>query len=66
MVAVPVESGTATPEGWAALQVGFENEEQARFVTLGFGPKAIVIEPKELRERLMADARAIAGLSAQI
>jgi len=64
MDAVPVESATAKmPEGWAALRVDFENEEQARSVTLGFGPRARVIEPKELSERVLADARAIAGLS---
>lgn len=59
--AVPVEDGTAKlPEGWAAVRVGFENEEQARFVTLGFGPRARVMEPKRLRERVLADARAVA------
>ena len=64
MDAVPVESGAAKlPEGWAALRVSFENEEHARFVTLGFGPGAKIMEPKQLRERVLADARAIAGQS---
>jgi predicted DNA-binding transcriptional regulator YafY len=67
MDAMPVESGTAKiPEGWAALRVRFENEEQARFVTLGFGPRAKVMEPKQLRERVLADARAVAGQSARM
>ncbi|GGG63718.1 helix-turn-helix transcriptional regulator [Edaphobacter dinghuensis] len=62
MHAVPVKPGaTKLPEGWSALRVGFENEHQARFVTLGFGPKARVLEPKQLRERVLADARAIAA-----
>jgi predicted DNA-binding transcriptional regulator YafY len=64
MDAVPVKSGAAKiREGWAALRMGFENEEQARFVTLGFGPRAKVMEPKELRERVLADARAVAEQS---
>lgn len=66
MDAVPAESGAEKiPEGWAALRVGFENEEQARFVTLGFGPRAKVLKPNQLRERVLADARAIAGSPAQ-
>lgn len=52
------------PEGWATLRVRFENEEQARFVTLGFGPRAKVLEPEPLRERVLADARTVAGQSA--
>lgn len=62
--AVPAEGAVAkrsVPEGWVALRVGFEGEEQARFVALGFGPRVRVIEPKTLRERVLADARAIAG-----
>ncbi|HUZ97690.1 MAG TPA: YafY family protein [Edaphobacter sp.] len=66
MDAVPVESRAAKiPEGWAVLRVRFENEEQARFVTLGFGPRAKVLEPKQLRERILADARAVTGESEQ-
>jgi len=66
MDAVPVESRAAKiPEGWATLRVRFENEEQARFVTLGFGPRAKVLEPKQLRERILADARAVTGESEQ-
>lgn len=66
MQAVPAESGAEKiPEGWAALRMGFENEEQARFVTLGFGPRAKVLKPNQLRERILADARAIAGQSEQ-
>ena len=66
MDAVPVESRTEKiPEGWVALRVGFENEEQARFVTLGFGPSARVWKPNQLRERILADARAIAGSTGQ-
>jgi predicted DNA-binding transcriptional regulator YafY len=48
-----------TPEGWLTLRVEFENLEQARFVTLGFGPKAQALAPASLCDRILADASAI-------
>jgi predicted DNA-binding transcriptional regulator YafY len=54
------------PEGWVALRVGFEGEEHARFVVLGFGPRVQVVEPEALRERVLADARAIAAAGAAV
>jgi predicted DNA-binding transcriptional regulator YafY len=48
-----------TPEGWLTLRVEFENQEQARFVTLGFGPKAQALAPASLCDRILADASAI-------
>jgi predicted DNA-binding transcriptional regulator YafY len=42
-----------------ALHVPFESEEQARFVVLGLGPQARVLAPTALRERVLADARAV-------
>lgn len=65
MDAMPVKSSAKIPDGWAAVRVGFENENQARFVVLGFGPRARVMEPEEFRERILADARAVAGQSEQ-
>ncbi len=38
-----------------ALTVQFDDEEQARFVALGFGPLAEVIEPESLRRRVAYD-----------
>lgn len=46
-------------DGWVTLRVQFEDEEQARFVSLGFGPRAEVIEPASLRARVMADIEAL-------
>jgi predicted DNA-binding transcriptional regulator YafY len=46
------------PEGWVGLRVQFEDEEQARFVVLGFGPRVEVIDPPSLRERVRADLAA--------
>ena len=46
-------------EGWVTLKVRFEDEEQARFIILGFGPRAHVVEPVALCERILADAAAL-------
>jgi predicted DNA-binding transcriptional regulator YafY len=48
--------------GWVTLHIQFESEEQARFVVMGFGPKAQVLSPAELRERVLTEATAIAAL----
>jgi predicted DNA-binding transcriptional regulator YafY len=45
-----------TPEGWKAMKVEFESEEQARFVVLGFGFRARVLEPEPLFDRVMGEA----------
>lgn len=44
--------------GWVTMRVQFDDEEQARFVALGFGPRAEVIEPESLRERVASDLAA--------
>ena len=57
----PTESKQTYPirDGWLCLHVRFEDEEQARFILLGFGPRAGVLEPAALRERILADASAV-------
>jgi predicted DNA-binding transcriptional regulator YafY len=52
----------AIRKGWLTLKVRFEDEEQARFILLGFGPRAYVLEPIGLRERILADASATLSL----
>jgi predicted DNA-binding transcriptional regulator YafY len=52
-------------DGWVTLKVQFDDEEQARFVALGFGPRAEVIGPESLRERVSADLAAAFERSAQ-
>ena len=47
------------PKGWQVLNVRFEDPEQGRFIMLGFGPRAEVLEPASLRERVLSDAEAI-------
>jgi predicted DNA-binding transcriptional regulator YafY len=61
--AFPVESDRrrGAAEGWLTLRVEFESEEQARFVIRGMGPKVQALEPAALRERILADARAVVG-----
>jgi predicted DNA-binding transcriptional regulator YafY len=59
------ESGkdAVDPKGWITLDVKFDSENHARFVVLGFGPKARVLEPLSLHKQVLADARAIVQLS---
>ncbi|HTV06178.1 MAG TPA: YafY family protein [Acidobacteriaceae bacterium] len=56
----PVNEGPPAPDGWLKLRIQFESEEQARFIALGFGPAAQVVAPDTLRDRVLADARAVA------
>jgi predicted DNA-binding transcriptional regulator YafY len=56
---LPVEtSGSDAPAGWETVRVGFEDEEQARFIALGFGPRCDVVSPAALRAAVDADLRA--------
>jgi predicted DNA-binding transcriptional regulator YafY len=45
------------PKDWHLLKISFEDPEQARFMMLGFGPRASVLEPASLRERILTDAK---------
>ena len=47
------------PEGWTAMQVGFESEEQALFVVLGMGVRARVQEPRALLDRVAGEAMVV-------
>jgi predicted DNA-binding transcriptional regulator YafY len=47
------------PDGWTTLRVHFDDEEEARFVVLGFGPRVEVIEPASLRDRVWADVTSV-------
>ncbi len=47
-------SKQADPDGWVRLKISFENEEEACFVVMGLGARVEVIEPTELREKLIA------------
>lgn len=57
----PVQAGELPDaSGWMTLRVQFEDEEQARFIVLGFGPAADVIDPASLRDRVAADVAVLA------
>jgi predicted DNA-binding transcriptional regulator YafY len=43
------------PDGWVTVRAQFEDEDHARFVVLGLGPHADVLEPAKLQERVAAD-----------
>jgi predicted DNA-binding transcriptional regulator YafY len=57
----PIEDGKTypIPEDWIAMNVRFEDEEQARFIILGLGRKACVLEPPALRQRIFDEASTI-------
>jgi predicted DNA-binding transcriptional regulator YafY len=44
---------------WTTLRVEFEAETEARFIVLGFGSRVEVVEPKELRQWVRVEARAM-------
>src|ERR1700733_7258517 len=47
------------PEGWTAMRVDFESEDQALFVALGLGARVRVMEPAALRDRIAAEGVAM-------
>lgn len=49
------------PDDWITLRADFEDEDHACFMALGMGERAEVLEPAELRERVMVNAAAVAG-----
>lgn len=46
-------------DGWVTVIVHFEAEEEAVFVVNGLGPRAEVLEPATLRQRVLNDASAV-------
>jgi predicted DNA-binding transcriptional regulator YafY len=58
-----IVSGSKHPEhssDWTTVRVEFEAEAEARFIVLGFGSSVEVVEPKELRQWVQIEARAMA------
>jgi predicted DNA-binding transcriptional regulator YafY len=46
------------PEKWCVLHVAFENDQEARFVTLGLGARVMVLAPDSLRDQVSEQMRA--------
>lgn len=51
-------------DGWTTFQAHFEHEDEACFVALGLGARAEIIEPAELRERVLNEVRAVLARTA--
>ncbi len=47
------------PDGWVTLRLRFDSEEEACSVVLGLGPRVDVIEPANLRQRVLAEAASV-------
>jgi predicted DNA-binding transcriptional regulator YafY len=45
----------ADPDGWVQLKISFENEEEACFVVMGLGARVEVLEPADLRAKVIAE-----------
>lgn len=53
-----VDGAADDADGWVTLRVHFHDEDQACFVVLGLGPRAEVVDPPSLRDRVLADLTA--------
>ncbi len=63
----PKEPDSASPvDGWVTRDVEFDDEDQACFVALGFGPRAEVLAPKSLRDRVLSDLAEAAAKAAAV
>jgi predicted DNA-binding transcriptional regulator YafY len=58
---VTAASGVRTstlPDTWKVFHVTFESEQEARFVVLGFGSRALVVSPQTLRDQVVEEMKA--------
>ena len=54
-----VDTEDPDPRGWITLRIEFDHSDVACFYAQGLGPRCEVIEPAELRERVIANAMAV-------
>ncbi len=59
--APPSKHALSIPADWVTLKVDFDDEQQARFVVLGLGARARVLEPPDFRRRIMDEAKAMSA-----
>jgi predicted DNA-binding transcriptional regulator YafY len=57
---------SSVPQDWHVFEVEFENVQQARFVILGLGPRAIALAPNPLRKQIAQDLNQMHGLHQRI
>jgi predicted DNA-binding transcriptional regulator YafY len=60
------EESPPDENGWVTCRVRFDTIDVATDAVLGLGPGAEVIEPVELRERVLDAARTLVARAAQI
>jgi predicted DNA-binding transcriptional regulator YafY len=58
-----VPRGVTFPEGWVVMDVEFDGLSHALFMVLGFGTRAGVVAPDELRERVRNEVAGVVGIS---
>jgi predicted DNA-binding transcriptional regulator YafY len=51
-----------TDDTWITMRVKFHHEDEACFVALGLGPRAQVVSPLKLKERVRSEVAAMAAL----
>ncbi len=51
-------------DGWTTFHAHFEHQDEACFVALGLGARAEIIEPADLRERVLSEVRAVLARTA--
>jgi predicted DNA-binding transcriptional regulator YafY len=56
-----VKAPVDLPDGWRVFRVWFESRREARFIALGLGSRAVVVDPGELREEVRAEMVACAA-----
>jgi predicted DNA-binding transcriptional regulator YafY len=56
-----VQCNGPIPDKWTIHHVSFENNEEARFVVMGFGARAQVLAPATLRDQVMEEMQAAAA-----
>jgi predicted DNA-binding transcriptional regulator YafY len=56
------EWGTGLTAGWPVFQIDCESSSHAQFMALGFGPRARVLAPEELRRQVSNDVAAAAAM----
>jgi predicted DNA-binding transcriptional regulator YafY len=59
-----VQSVPAIPADWTLLHVSFESRDEARFIVLGFGARAHILAPADLRDQVVEETRAAGKLQA--
>lgn len=52
-------AGEPEADGWVRVEIRFQFEEEAAEFILSFGPKIDVVEPPELRDRVLDLARSV-------